>query len=62
MITGESKGYLTLFGFQDTTAMERAVPRIPEYAEIVEFANSLPYVEAINPQVSATAMISEATT
>jgi len=58
MITGESKGYLTLFGFQDTTAMERAVPRIPEYAEIVEFANSLPYVEAINPQVSATAMIS----
>lgn len=58
MITGQSRGQLTLFGFQDMTAMERAVPRIPQYAEVVEFANSLPYVETINPQVSATAMVS----
>ncbi len=58
MVTGRSKGNLTLFGFQDMTAMEQAVPRIPEYAQIVEFANSLPYVEAINPQVSAMAMVS----
>ena len=58
MVTGQSRGQLTLFGFQDLTAMERAVPRIPQYAEIVEFANSLPYVEKINPQVSATAMVS----
>ncbi len=58
MVTGQSRGQLTLFGFQDMTAMERAVPRIPQYAEIVEFANSLPYVESINPQVSATTMIS----
>lgn len=58
MITGFSRGNLTLFGFQDMTAMEQTVPRIPEYTEIVEFARSLPYVEAINPQVSANAMIS----
>lgn len=58
MITGQTRGQLTLFGFQDMTSMEQSVPRIPDYAEIVEFANSLPYVEAINPQVSATAMIS----
>lgn len=58
MVTGQSRGQLTLFGFQDLTAMERAVPRIPQYTEIVEFANSLPYVEKINPQVSATAMVS----
>lgn len=58
MITGQSRGQLTLFGFQDLTAMERAVPRIPQYTEIVEFANSLPYVEKINPQVSGTAMVS----
>ena len=58
MITGQSKGHLTLFGFQDLTAMEQTVPRIPDYAEIVEFASSLPYVETINPQVSATAIVS----
>ena len=58
MITGQSRGHLTLFGFQDMTAMEQAVPRIPDYNEIVEFANSLSYVEAINPQISAGAMIS----
>ena len=58
MITGQSRGQLTLFGYQDMTAMEQAVPRIPAYDEIVEFANSLPYVEVINPQVSATAMLS----
>lgn len=58
MITGQTKGNLTLFGFQDLTAMERPVPRIPDYGEIVEFAQSLPYVAAINPQVSATAVIS----
>lgn len=62
MVTGQSRGQLTLFGFQDMTAMERAVPRIPQYAEIVEFANSLPYVESINPQVSATTMISRGDT
>ncbi|NMB20718.1 MAG: ABC transporter permease [Firmicutes bacterium] len=58
MITGESKGYLTLFGFQDMTAMERAVPRIPDYAEVVEYARTLPYVEMVNPQLSANAMVS----
>ena len=60
MITGQSKGNLTLFGYQDVTAMEQAVPRVPEYTEIVEFANSLPYVECINPQVSGAAMVSDA--
>jgi len=58
MITGQSRGQLTLFGFQDLTAMARAVPRIPQYSEIVEFANSLPYVEKINPQVSTNVMVS----
>ncbi len=58
MVTGQTRGQLTLFGFQDLTAMERAVPRIPQYTEVVEFANSLPYVEKINPQASATAMVS----
>ncbi len=58
MITGKTRGHLTLFGFQDMTAMEQPVPRIPDYAEVVEFAKSLPYVEAVNPQVSATAVVS----
>lgn len=58
MVTGSTKGKLTLFGFQDMTAMEQTVPRIPEYAEIVEFAHSLPYVEVMNGQVSTTAMLS----
>ena len=58
MITGKTRGNLTLFGFQDLTAMEQPVPRIPEYAEIVEFANSLQYVAVVNPQVSATAIVS----
>ncbi|HHT90397.1 MAG: FtsX-like permease family protein [Bacillota bacterium] len=62
MITGQSRGNLTLFGYQDVTAIEQAVPRIPDYAEIVEFANSLPYVEYINPQVSGAAMISRGET
>ncbi|HBG00005.1 MAG TPA: hypothetical protein DDW87_00320 [Firmicutes bacterium] len=62
MITGQSKGNLTLFGYQDATAMEQAVPRVPEYTEIVEFANSLPYVECINPQVSGAAMVSRGDT
>jgi|CZCB01.1.fsa_nt_gi putative ABC transport system permease protein len=58
MITGKTKGALTLFGFQDLTALEQLVPRIPDYAEVVEFARSLPYVEAVNPQVSAAAVVS----
>src|SRR5690554_1773906 len=62
MITGQSRGNLTLFGYQDVTAIEQAVPRIPDYVEIVEFANSLPYVEYINPQVSGAAMISRGET
>ncbi len=59
IITGRTRGNLTLFGFQDMTAMEQMVPRIPEYREIVEFARSLPYVEAVNPQVSAMAVVSK---
>ena len=59
IITGQTRGNLTLFGFQDMTAMEQMVPRIPQYGEIAEFARSLPYVEAINPQVSAMAMVSK---
>lgn len=59
IITGSTKGNLTLFGYQDMTAMEQIVPRIPEYAEIVEFARSLPYVEVISPQVSAIAVLSK---
>lgn len=59
MVTGSTQGKLTLFGFQDLTAMEQTVPRIPEYSEILEFAQSLPYVEAMNSQVSVMAMISQ---
>ncbi len=61
IITGRTRGgNLTLFGFQDMTAMEQMVPRIPQYGgEVAEFARSLPYVEAINPQVSAMAMVSK---
>lgn len=59
MITGSTRGRLTLFGFQDMTSMEQTVPRIPEYGEILEFARSLPYVEEMNPQVSTTAMLSQ---
>ncbi|NLJ81178.1 MAG: ABC transporter permease [Firmicutes bacterium] len=59
MITGSTRGKLTLFGFQDMTGMEQAVPRIPEYEEVLEFARSLSYVETLNPQVSTTVMVSQ---
>lgn len=59
MVTGSTKGRLTIFGFEDNTAMEQAVPRIPDYAQVVEFARSLPYVEAVNPQVSGVALVSK---
>lgn len=59
MVTGSTKGRLTIFGFEDGTAMEQAVPRIPDYSEVVEFARSLPYVEAINPQVSGAVLVSK---
>ncbi|MFY9525442.1 MAG: FtsX-like permease family protein [Limnochordia bacterium] len=59
MITGRTKGNLTLFGYQDMTAMEQTVPRIPEYSEILEFVRSLPYVAEVNPQVSTIAMVSK---
>lgn len=57
MVTGETKGRLTLFGFEDGTAMEKAVPRIPEYSEVLDFARTLPYVEEVNPQVTGTVLI-----
>lgn len=59
MVTGSTKGRLTIFGYEDNTAMEQAVPRIPDYAKVVEFARSLPYVEAVNPQVSGMALVSK---
>lgn len=58
MITGAHRGKLTLFGFQDLTAMEQAIPRIPEYGNVLEFVRSLPYVEAVNAQATASAAIS----
>lgn len=57
MITGKHTGRLTLFGFQDLTAMERAVPHIPEYERVVEYVRSLPYVEGVNPQITAGAIL-----
>lgn len=59
MITGSTRGKLTLFGFQDMTALEQTVPRIPAYEEIVAYARSLPYVETVNSQASVNAMISQ---
>lgn len=59
IITGRTSGNLTLFGYQDMTAMEQSVPRIPDYGKIAEFARTLPYVEEINPQVSTIAMVSK---
>lgn len=59
MVTGETRGRLTLFGFEDATAMEEAVPRIPEYSQVLDFARTLPYVEEINPQVTGTVLISQ---
>lgn len=59
MVTGTTKGRLTLFGFEDATAMEQAVPRLPDYTEVLEFARSLPYVETVNPQVNGAALLSQ---
>ncbi len=59
MVTGSTRGKLTIFGFQDMTALEQTVPRLPDYEEIVAYAESLPYVAAVNPQVSVNAMVSQ---
>ncbi|MGI6640344.1 MAG: ABC transporter permease [Limnochordia bacterium] len=57
IITGKHPGRLTLFGFQDLTAMERSVPHIPDYQEVLEYVRSLPYVEGVNPQITAGALV-----
>jgi len=58
IISGKHNGRLTLFGFQDMTAMERSVPHIPEYEQVLEYVRSLPYVEQVNPQITASALLS----
>lgn len=57
MITGSHNGRLTLFGFQDLSAMERSVPHIPDYQEVLEYLRSLPYVESVNPQITTAALL-----
>lgn len=57
MITGSHNGRLTLFGFQDLSAMERSVPHIPDYQEVLEYVRSLPYVESVNPQITTAALL-----
>lgn len=57
MITGSHTGRLTLFGFQDLSAMERSVPHIPDYKEVLEYVRSLPYVESVNPQITTAALL-----
>ena len=57
IVTGRHHGRLTLFGFQDLSAMERSVPHIPDYERVLEFVRSLPYVESVNPQITAGAIV-----
>lgn len=58
MISGRHQGKLTLFGFQDLSAMEMAIPHIPDYEQVLGYVESLPYVESVNPQVTAGALVS----
>ena len=57
IVTGRHHGRLTLFGFQYLSAMERSVPHIPDYERVLEFVRSLPYVESVNPQITAGAIV-----
>ena len=37
--------------------MERSVPHIPDYKEVLEYVRSLPYVESVNPQITTAALL-----
>lgn len=50
MISGAGSGRLTMFGYQDVTAMDRAIPLVPAYAELLEFLHEQPYTAAASPQ------------
>ena len=50
MISGAAPGRLTMFGYQDVTAMDRAIPLVPVFHELLEFLNEQPYTAAASPQ------------
>ncbi len=50
MISGAAPGRLTMFGYQDMTAMDRAIPLVPAYAELLDFLHDQPYTAAASPQ------------
>ncbi len=58
MISGRHQGRLTMFGFQDLSALDQPIPLIPRFDEVLAFVQSLPYVEAISPQAAGNAVVS----
>ncbi|MBN1699434.1 MAG: ABC transporter permease [Spirochaetales bacterium] len=58
IVTGESDMNLTLLGAMDINSFNEAMPVVPHYSEIKEFAASLPEVEAVSGQAAGRAQIS----
>lgn len=50
MISGSTKGDLTLFGPQSMNSMNESIPKIPDYFKVKDYVSSLPGVEAVSPQ------------
>ncbi len=56
MVSGASQGRLTMFGYQDFTALEETIPLLPASDELRSYVESLPYVESVTPQASGFAL------
>ena len=50
MISGSTKGDLTLFGPQSMNSMNESIPKIPDYFKVKDYVSSLPGVKAVSPQ------------
>ncbi len=58
MISGRHQGRLTMFGFQDLSALEQPIPLLPRFEEVLAYVEGLPYVQSANPQAVTNAVAS----
>lgn len=57
VITGRHRGDLSLMGLEAAESLDVPVPVIPSFDEVFEHVTSQPYVKAVNPQATVTALI-----
>lgn len=57
IVTGRHRGEITLFGLMGMDGLNSALPVIPEYEVVYDFAVNHPDVIAVNPQVTTVAMM-----